>query len=275
MKLIVIIFFTLCSLFITGQDYQPLKSFDFEKENYMLVGIPGLFYQDTNKFYANSWYADNPELLEHLKDNWKLTKFKSTRDFIPRPWSFEIYLLREGKPVKHFTIESDRDRLTDSTGSYFTNIPKILAPFADEIKLTKIKEKNFSNLKLARKHFKQIHDSPNLVYAPEPDWMNFEGKLTFNYYVPEGEHYFDWELKKKIISDIRNTYPSECFDFHSITYLNGKLHSDSARIELKCNRSLSTAFNLYDKSTPEWSPYVLYLKSYWKSKKRLTKNRHH
>lgn len=275
LKHIGIILFTLCSIFTFGQEDQPFKLFDFENENFILVGFPRWNSQDTNQIYSNAWYIDNSEVLNQLKENWKLTKFEYPRDYAPPIITFEIHLLKEGKTVKYFCVVTNQNIMSDSTESFFANLQEVLDPILAEVKIAKIKEKRFLNLKMARKYYNRIQNSPKLIYSPEPDWMTFEGKLTFNYYVQKDNHYWNWELKEKIIGDITDAYPLEEFDFHSMIYLNGELHSDSVRIELKCNKSLATKFNIYDNSTLEWSPFVLYLKSYWKSNKSITKHKRH
>lgn len=242
------------------------NDFDFNKGGYTLLGTFSENSRNTLRDSLGEFYTDDIEVLNQFKKIWEFSKRSQN---YACGYHYNIYLCYQGEVVLQLRINLECEEITFGGEKYYFN-SNLLRQFYGKLKSSYSHEDQFSTLLDARDYYKKIVIDTNLIMAPQPPWIEFEGYFGFTYKYQVGTKDFDDEeeqIFKAIESDIKTTYPGEPFSIEkSVESL------DEITFRITCNKTLAESFNLHGR-IPEtypgkWSPFDFrYLKTYWKTDK--------
>lgn len=243
---------------------QLLKSYDFDKGGYYLLGL--LSESDRNGLADSlgDFFTDDIKVLQAIKKEWS---FKKPSPQYACGYHYNILICKNGVKIESFSINLNCNEIATDRG-YFYFETRQLRMFKDNFKKPIRKSENFSSLTEARNYRTKILSEPTLIYTPTPNWTKYEGTFEFTYICPKGSKDC-LDNEKKILAqlnvEIAKTYPGEQFE------LNGRGgSSDELFVEVKSNKSLADKFKLYkrDLEFDEWEPYNFNFSTYWTSEQQ-------
>lgn len=239
---------------------QVLKNYDFNKGGYYLIGIRSESGFNELAHSLGEFYTDDIMVLNAIKKEWTFTK--------PSPmyacgYHYEISICKNGLELESFAINLNCHVFATDKGYFYFNEQQ-LRVFKDSFKKPYAKQENFNSLIEARNYRAKILKEKSLIFTPTPNWVNYEGTFRFTYLCPKGTK-DEKKMLLKLTNEIKAAYPDEKFE---LQYKGGS--STELIVEVKCNKSLESKFNLYKRHLDydKWMPYDLSFTTYW------TKNIH-
>lgn len=264
MKTIILnITFLLLTVSTFGQT-QILKSYDFNKGGYYLLGTFSESDKNSLRDSMGEFYTDDITLLNKFKKDWT---FKKPGKRYACGYHYTVYVCRNGQILESFSINLNCEEIVTNKG-YFYFDPKLLRQFYGKLKKPFRKNLSFKSLTEARNYRSKILTNNALIMTHTPDWVKYEGSFEFTYLCPDGSkdcnHQNESKTLKEIEQKIKNAYPNEIFELD-----NRGGSSNSIIVEIKCNKSLSDKFKLFQRDIKsddgKWSPFRLTLTTYWTS----------
>ncbi len=242
-----------------------LKDYDFNKGGYYLLGTIEHSDKNTLRDSIGEFYTDDIALLNKFKNDWT---FNKPGKKYACGYHYTVYVCREGQILESFSINLNCQEIVTDEG-YFYFDPELLRQFYGKLKKPYSKSMDFTSLTEARKYIVEILADSSLIMTPSPPWTKYEGTFQFDYECPEGSKDCEYDsIPKKleeIEKEIKKAYPYENFELEE---RGGSL--TSIIVEVKCNKSLSDKFKLYNRDTNsysgKWTPYRLSLTTYWRIK---------
>lgn len=246
----------LCSMVCFSQT-QVLADYNFDKGGYYMLGVFNESDRNGLRDSLGEFYTDSIPILNQFKHEW-------TFDTPGQKWAcgyhYTIYVCKDGLPVEYFNINLNCNEIVSDDGYFYFDTQK-LRMFMGKVKKPLVKSEKFDSIPQARARRAEILSQPKLITTFTPDWTTYEGEFNFTYTCPASvKDCFDEEdtLLKQLSGEIQNAYPGEVFELEGAGGSRTELF-----VNVLCNKSLADKFRLYPLSWKEWTPYSLYLRSYW------------
>jgi len=262
----------LIALICFGQ-YQPLDSFDLESGDYYVLAIFSESDPSSLRDSLGEFYVHDVNILKELNDLWK---FQQEAPFYACGYHYDILICKNGEAIDGFSINLNCNTLCADGGCYDFDNDKLR--FLLGKTQTFYKESKRTTIEKGRNYLNSIRNDSNLIFAPHPIWMGYEGEFNFIYDYPEGveKYYPDFEeeidssllkfsedsILLRLKKQIQNKYPQETFELHDVggssTYMF---------VEVTSNKSLEEKFDLFRRTKHQkWKYFKPRFRTYWTKK---------
>lgn len=253
--------------------YQPLDSLDLESGDYCVLAIfsesdPSALRDSLGEFYIN-----DIDVLKEINNIWK---FEQKAPFYACGYHYDVLICKNGEAIDDFSINLNCNTLCAEGGCYDFDNDKLR--FLLGKTQTFHKESKRTTIEKGRNYLNSIRNDSNLIFAPHPIWMEYEGDFEFTYHYPEGveKYYPDFEeeidsallkfSEDSILSglkkQIQDKYPQEVFDLRDV---GGSSSYMSVRVT--SNKSLEEKFDLFERTKyQEWEYFKPRFRTYWTKK---------
>jgi hypothetical protein len=263
-RFLLVLLSLIASSVVFGQP-ELLKNYRFEDGGYQFVGIFAHMDDHPLQKKLGEFYTDDISVLNAIKKAWV---FRKPQNRFACGYHYYIMIVRNGVEVETFAVNLECHELAAKDRSFYFDFDK-LTTFASRLKPLYRSKITFDTTAKARNYWDQIHSDKDFVYANEPAWLNFDGEFRFSVKCPTEKAFCleqGKEMRSKIESEISVAYPGERFRLEpSGGSSNGELF-----MTIACNKTLEDRFVLYDRwgkvGLGGWTPYPIYLYSYWKTK---------
>lgn len=236
---------------------QLLADYNFDKGGYYILGVFNESDRNGLRDSLGEFYTDSIPILNQFKQEWVFDK--PGRKYACG-YHYTVYVCKDGLPVEHFSINLNCNEIVSDDGYFYFDTQK-LRMFMGKLKKPLVKYEKFDSIPQARARRTEILSEPKLIATFTPDWTKYEGEFNFTYTCPTGSNdCLDNEdtLLQQLTREIQNAYPGEVFELEGAGGSNTELF-----VNVLCNKSLADKFRLYPLSWKKWTPYKLYLTSYW------------
>lgn len=275
MKVIQSILLFLLPLSIFSQ-YAPLENLDLETGEYYILAMFSESDPNSLRDSLGEFYIKDIQVLKELKELWK---FDQEAPLYACGYHYKILICRNGKSIDNFYINLNCNTLCNNGNCYNFDNNKLRMLFGKT--KTFFTEHKSCSIKEGREYLKYIQGDSNLIYAPNPLWMKYEGYFEFTYtypngteaYYPEYEEKIDLSLLKytkdtvfaTLSKQIMETYPNENFELKDY---GGSITEIIMRVT--SNKSLERKFNLYERVRyNKWEYFKPSFITYWTTINRL------
>lgn len=273
--------------FVSFGQTQLLKDYDFNKGGYYLLGIRSEIARN-NKLAdtLGNFYTNEIKTLNEFKKEWV---FKKPSPQYACGYHYTVHICKNGNSIEEFSINLECNEIATDKGYFYFDLNK-LRIFKNNLKKAYKSRDNFSTLLEAREFRNKVLKDNNLILAPKPDWVEYEGSFNFDYpytqdeikdndknnkkdleqinkVLAKGDYSGKFELEsekkyfKKLNDEIAKAYPNEKFELESSGGSKKELF-----VSVRCNSTLADKFNLYPKGWSKWQAYNLSLTTYWINK---------
>jgi hypothetical protein len=256
-------------LFFSAQtlsaQYRPFEKYNFDEGGYILVGVFEHHSDHPVQKSVGEFYTDDVALLNAIKEAWN---FPREQRMYACGYHYHLLLMRQGTKLNELSINLECNEVVTDTGSRVFD-SSLLTRFSSRLQKLVSRSDEFPSIEKAREYWKQIKQDEDLVYAYEPEWLEYEGSFRLKVQCPaEDRDCYKFGRDDTILAAVREkittSYPGEKFEVST----TGGTSAGEAFIEIKCNKTLESKFDIYDRWNKEafgkWQPFHLYLRSYWK-----------
>lgn len=240
---------------------QLLKNYDFGEGGYSILGTVEAE-SDYNGLADSlgSFYTDSIPVLNQFKSEWI---FDKPGGHYACGYHYEVYICKNGVALENFSINLNCNEIVSKKGFFYFD-PQKLRVFMGKVKMPFAKYYEFQSLPEARKSREKILEDSSLIMISTPVWVYFEGYFQFTYACKAKKNCSFENQKKEIETQIKKAYPDEPFELEDA---GGS--SEMIIVEIKCNKSLSDKFSLFEREyeySGAWHPYSLTLEAYWRKR---------
>jgi hypothetical protein len=262
-KNILFLWLIFSSLAVYSQD-ALFKDYDFNSGEYSILGVYSENGPNKLRDSLGEFYTRDISVLNLLKKEWV---FNKPTGFYSCGYHYIVYLCKNGEALASYAINIDCDAIVTNKGSFYFNSEKLRILFGT-VKKPYSKIYEFKNPDKLRSFRAEIIKDTTLIMAPYPYVMEYEGTFRFTYKCNAGTKDCldeDHKIFKSIEAEIKKKYPTEKFELSEV---GGSW--TTLEIMVTCNKSLSDAFNLYERDKKDyfgkWAPFRLKLETYWTKK---------
>jgi hypothetical protein len=272
MKLLYTIILTFTASICLGQ-FRPLDSLDLESGEYYVLAKFSESDPNSLRDSLGEFYINDIEILKEIRDVWNFTQ---ESPFYACGYHYSFLICKNGESINGFSVNLNCNTLSSNNGSYNFESEQ-LRFLKDKIQHFYKETKNL-DIEDSRNYLNSIRDDSNLIYAPNPIWMEYEGDFKFTYNYPEGTQWYWPESEDKVNPDllkyttdsilvklrrlIKNKYPNEAFELNDA---GGSLKT--VIVEVTSNKSLEEKFDLYERTdSQKWDDFNTRFTTYWTEK---------
>lgn len=254
--------------------YRPFEKYNFDEGDYTLIGVFVHHKDHAVQKKVGEFYTSDIEVLKAIQKTWNFPRKQAMHAC---GYHYNILLLNNGEKVESLSINLECNEIITEKGSRYFD-PSVMTNISNRVNKLITQSDEFASIQEAREYWQRIKQDENFVYALRPEWLDFEGRFRFRVQCPEGitDCYMsgrDEAVLESVRKKISTTYPSEKFEIRT----SGGTSDGEAFIEIKCDKSLESKFDVYDRWNKDafgrWAPFHLALRSYWKNTKTSSTSR--
>jgi hypothetical protein len=186
-----------------------------------------------------------------------------------RHWSYELYIFQNKTNKKpNFQINFyDKYIWSYYTMDFYLFDPEQIFKYKSSFKYLTERKLSYNSLQDARLNYHSNIKNDSLVYTTTPNWVNFEGKFSFDYNCKNGDCLYKGPFVQESLEHlIKVTYPNEPFNLQHTggSMALGEYGTFSYSYIVNCNKTLADKFNLYP-ITEKYTSYSSFeVTTYWK-----------
>lgn len=234
------------------------KNFDFNSEEYTIIGIRTESDRNSLADSIGDFYTDKIEILNQFKDSWV---FEKPGKKFACGYHYKISVCKNGKEVKSVRVNLNCNEVVSEEGYFFFD-SNLLRTFYGKLNKPKIIDKSFENNTIGNEYIDSIVSKKKLILVPELNWRKYEGQFSINYHIKESNQELQKDDEKLILSlskSVSAKYPDENFNLYIVGWNGNK-----REIEVKSNRSLYDKFDSHPFGWRKWKKFDVKLRTYWK-----------